>query len=81
MIAQHFYLSGYLFAFRDDHAAVTITGQIFTGEKTKTSGVANCANFTAIISGAESLRAIFDNFQVVFFSNFHDGFHVGRMAE
>ena len=41
MIAQHSYVPADLFAFGDDHAAVAVTTQILTREKTEASAIAD----------------------------------------
>ena len=35
VIAQHFYLPGNFFAFRDDHAAIAVTARFLLGKKLK----------------------------------------------
>src|SRR5438552_17677315 len=68
-----------IFVVADDHAAFAGCHQFEDG-KTETSKVSPCPHIAAFVLGSLSLRAVFDNYEVMLLGDGHDCIHLTAIA-
>src|SRR5258706_5800302 len=66
---------------RRDHASVSSASQIFRWKETETAEIPDASNFLAAIRGADALRGVLDNGQLVFRGEFHDRTKISSKSE
>lgn len=81
MNSQHTAPLVFLFSLHRDNSGITTSAEILGGIERETAVVADGAEFSSFEFGANTLRGVFYNFQIVFFCDGHDGIHVGRLPK